>query len=151
MFILAISLGLALHSLLLAYAVAVKVERTTTKGASDINSGFYGAEAGLNRRAEKIRKTFIDFNQPSGSSPSSVAACLDSDATNDGTGDYQCQQSEFAPASENKNGHLAATYVVERNGGQPKTGIVPRGEAYQNLNMLEYTYSLTKLLVLLSL
>ncbi len=140
--ILALALGLALHSLLLAYAVVLKVERTSAKATADINSGFYGAEAGLNRRAEEIRKTFVDFNRPSGLSPSSVATCLDSDSSNDGTGDYKCQQDEFVPASENKEGHVAATYVVERNGGQPKTGVVPRGEAYQNLNMIEYTYSI---------
>lgn len=142
LFILVLGLGLALHSLLVAYAVVNKVERITTRSASDINSGFYGAEAGLNRRAEEIRQTFVDFNRPSGSSPSSVAACLDSDSTNDGTGDYQCKQYEFVPASENKEGHIAATYAVERNGGQPKTGVIPRGEPYQNLNMLEYTYSI---------
>ncbi|CCQ56473.1 hypothetical protein [Crocosphaera watsonii] len=140
-FILALALGLTLHSLLVAYAVVIRVESISTKGSADSNNGFYGAEAGLNRRAEEIRKTFVDFNRPSGSSPSSVANCLDSDSSNDGTGDFGCQQYEFVAASESKDGHLAATYVVERNGGRPKVGVVPRGEAYQNLNMLEYSYS----------
>ncbi len=142
MFVLALALGLALHSLLVAYAVVLKVERTSAKATADVNSGFYGAEAGLNSRAEDLRKTFVDFNQPSGLSPSSVATCLDSISSNDGTGDYKCQQYEFVAASDNREGHVAATYVVERNGGRPKTGVVPRGEPYQNLNMLEYTYSI---------
>ncbi|MEL4898060.1 hypothetical protein [Crocosphaera sp. Alani8] len=141
-FILALALGLALHSLLIAYAVVLQVERTSTKSAADINSGFYGAEAGLNRRAEELRETFVDFNNPSGISPSSVANCLDSNSSNDGTGDYKCRQQEFVAGTENREGHIAATYVVERNGGLPRSGVVPRGEAYQNLNMLEYVYSI---------
>ena len=141
-FILALSLGLTLHSLLVAYAVVLRVESISAKGTADSNNGFYGAEAGLNLRAEKIRKTFVDFNRPSGISPSSVANCLDSTLSNDGSGDYRCQQYDFVASSDKREGHLAATYVVERNSGRPNIGVVPRGEAYENLNMLEYSYSI---------
>ncbi len=139
--VLVLGLVLAINALLMAYAVLTKVERITMRDSSDLNSGFYGAEAGLNLRAEKLRQTFVDYNQPSGISPSSISACADSDSTNDGTGDYACRNYQFASASSNRASHIASTYVVERNGGIPKSGVVPRGEAYQNLNMLEYSYS----------
>ncbi|MEM8778293.1 MAG: hypothetical protein AAGF26_05350 [Cyanobacteria bacterium P01_G01_bin.49] len=139
---LVIGLALALNALLLAYAVISKVERVTAGASSDTNSGFYGAEAALNIRAEELRQTFENFNRPSGASPSSIAACLDSNSSNDGSGSFACSTpSLFAAASDYKGGNIASTYVVERNGGQPTEGVVPRGEAFQNLNMQEYGYS----------
>jgi Tfp pilus assembly protein PilX len=139
--ILVIASSLLLSALLMAYVVATKIERITSASSSDSNSGFYGAEAGLNARAEALRQEFVNFNRPAGASPTSVSACLDGSSGNDGSGSFACQSTLFSSAGPDKGANRVFSYVVQRNGGNPTQGIVPRGEPYENLNMTEYGYS----------
>ncbi|MEB3191599.1 MAG: hypothetical protein VKL42_14770, partial [Snowella sp.] len=142
-----ISVSIALSGLLIAYALLAKVHSISMKSSADSNNGFYAAEAALNVRAEQLRSIFIDYRKPTGTPPSTLSACMDADTSNDGTGDYSCQAQTFAAANSASDSLSAYSYVVSNNaqsGGtdQPTTGTVPPGESFQNLNMLEYRYSI---------
>jgi hypothetical protein len=137
-----ISLSIALSGLLVAYALLAKVHSISVKSAANSNSGFYGAEGALNTRAEQLRSIFIDYRQPTGTSPTSLSACMDTDTTNNGSGDFSCQSQTFAASSASSNGLIAYSYVVDSSNGQATMGTVPPGESFQNLNMLEYRYSI---------
>lgn len=124
----------------MAYTLISRIENTSSAASANSNTGFYGAEAGLNLRGQQIQQSFTNFSRPSGSSPSSIDACLDSDTTNNGSGSFAC----IAYAFSGQNGrpaHMANTYVVEKS-GNPTIGVIPRGEPFQNLNMQEYAYNL---------
>ncbi|NCJ06537.1 hypothetical protein GS597_08450 [Synechococcales cyanobacterium C] len=136
-------LSLALLGLLSAYALLAKVEDTSARASTDSQSGFYAAEAGLNRRAQELRENFQFGNRPVGTSPSSIDACLGSNSQAQGSGDFGCQRYAFTGARPGQIPHSATTYVVPRNNGEPLlTGRVPPGEQFQNLHMIEYGYSL---------
>ena len=60
-------IGAVLAALLSAYFVTTLTEISTTSAASNSVTGFYAAEAGLNMRAEEIRKTFQNYSRPSAS------------------------------------------------------------------------------------
>jgi hypothetical protein len=137
-----ISLSIALSGLLVAYALLAKVHSISVKSAANSNSGFYGAEGALNIRAEQLRSIFIDYRKPTGTSPTSLSACMDTDTTNNGSGDFSCQSQTFAASSSSSNGLTAYSYVVDSSNGQATMGTVPPGENFQNLNMLEYRYSI---------
>lgn len=139
---LVISLSIALSGLLVAYALLAKVHSISVKSAANSNSGFYGAEGALNTRAEQLRSIFIDYRQPTGTSPTSLSACMDTDTTNNGSGDFSCQSQTFAASTASSNGLTAYSYVVDSSNGQATMGTVPPGESFQNLNMLEYRYSI---------
>jgi len=140
-----ISLSIALSGLLVAYALLAKVHSISVKSAANSNSGFYGAEGALNTRAELLRSIFINYLTPTGTAPTSLSACMDTDTTNNGSGHFACQSQTFAASDSSSNGITAYSYVVDSTSyqnGQPPTGTVPPGESFQNLNMLEYRYSI---------
>ncbi len=141
-----ISLSIALSGLLVAYAILAKVHSISVKSAANSNSGFYGAEGALNTRAELLRGIFINYLTPTGTAPTSLSACMDADNTNNGSGHFACQSQTFAASDSSSNGITAYSYVVDstsyQQNGQPPTGTVPTGESFQNLNMLEYRYSI---------
>ena len=141
-----ISLSIALSGLLVAYALLAKVHSISVKSAANSNSGFYGAEGALNTRAEQLRSIFIDYRQPTGDPPYKLSHCTDSDMTNNGTFDYACQAQTFAASNSSSDSLTAYSYVVDTTNyqdGQPPMGTVPPGESFQNLNMLEYRYSIS--------
>lgn len=138
--VIVLALMFILFALLSAYGLITKIERTTTLASSDRNTGFYAAEAGLNLRAQDIQQSFSGFNQPIGTSPGSIEACLDGDNTNNGSGNFACTSYTFGGQNGNSV-HTANTYVAERP-GNPKLGVIPRGEPFQDLNMQEYVYNL---------
>ena len=140
-----ISLSIALSGLLVAYALLAKVHSISVKSAANSNSGFYGAEGALNTRAELLRGLFINYLTPTGTAPTSLSACMDADTTNNGSGNFACQSQTFAASDSSSNGITAYSYVVDSTSyqnGQPPMGTVPPGESFQNLNMLEYRYSI---------
>ncbi len=131
--------------LLGAYAKVTQLENMSSTSSSDSNSGFYAAEAGLNLRAEEIRQKFVDYNKPTGTSPTSAQDCIDKNTSNDGTGDFACETEQFAKSASNQSAFIASTYVIQKNNGQAKIGTVPPGEPFQNLNMQEYGYSVSSI------
>ena len=55
-FILALALGLTLHSLLVAYAVVIRVESISTKGSADRIMAFMGLKLDLIAERKKLGK-----------------------------------------------------------------------------------------------
>jgi hypothetical protein len=119
-------------ALLGAHFLIARTGLSTTRSAMDAGRGFYAAEAGLNVRAEEIRKVFLDYNRPSGTPPVPLPgqpACAGGDP---GTGDYACSTYDVS-------GRTVRTWVAE-DPGNPRTIIVPPGEDFQNLTAQDYRY-----------
>ncbi|ANV85914.1 hypothetical protein AWQ21_15410 (plasmid) [Picosynechococcus sp. PCC 7003] len=129
-------------ALLTAYARITQTEKLRSNASADTNSAFYAAEASLNLRVEGIRQTFTGYNTPSGAPPESVEACLDDNSNNDGSGDFGCEVETFRQSSRDQSPFESASYIIAKNGGDPRPGIVPRGELFQNLSMLEYAFAI---------
>jgi len=136
---LAILFGLA--SLVLVYARSSRIEQVSNTAAVDSTSGFYGAEAALNERANEITKIYQSNSVPKGTSPESTMACFD-DSESNGTGDYQCKTYQFSGGDAERSGFSATTYVVEKDDGKGKVGNVPPGDNHAGLNMIEYGHSI---------
>jgi hypothetical protein len=137
-----IAIILGISGLLALYAKTSKVEQNSTTAVVDSNSGFYGAEAGLNLRANTLRQKFLNYQQPSGTSPESATACFESGA-NKGTGDFQCDKMELAAGNKGRSKNSVTTYVVSADQGVQ--GVVPQGDLFQGLSMLEFTHSIYSL------
>ncbi len=125
-----ITLLVVLMALIAAYFMLTRIELKTTKASQDQTSGFYAAEAGLNLRAEEIRQTFVGYNRPTGTSPSTNHPCQGGDL---GSGDFACKAYTL-------NGRKVWTYVIE-DPNNPTLIRIPPGESFQNLNAQEYRYS----------
>ncbi len=117
-------------AMLSSYYIMNSIEIATDKSSSNSNTGFYAAEAGLNMRAEAIRQTFLGYNRPSGTSPTSTDPCQGS---NQGSGDFQC-------ITYMLGGRQVITYV-EEDAGNPVPVTIPPGELFQGLKAQEYRYS----------
>lgn len=115
------------------YMMVSKTELGLVKTSKDSASGFNAAEAGLNIRAQEIRKIFVDYELPEGTSPNSVAAC---DSGSSGSGDFLCKTYSF------ENNHTAVTFVKEQ-AGNPIYTLIPPGEPFAGLNTQEYRYTVT--------
>jgi len=117
-------------SLLVAYHSLTRIEMTTTKASMSSTRGLYAAEAGLNLRADLVRQIFEGYNRPTGTTPTNVDTCSD---TNLGSGDFACAVYELQQRD--------VTTYVEEAAGNPTAIVVPRGEQFQNLNAQEYRYA----------
>ncbi len=123
-----------LSSLLAGYYFLTAVELTTTEHSMNRTRGFYSAEAGLNLRADEIRQEFLGYSRPSGTTPTVIAGQLPCVA-DQGAGDFRCIEYPL-------QGRRVATYVTEEP-GNPSIIVIPPGEPYQNLNALEYKYTVS--------
>ncbi|MBE9175355.1 hypothetical protein IQ225_08680 [Synechocystis salina LEGE 06155] len=138
MLFLVVSLAITLSGLLVAYAVLAKISGMSTRATATGNSGFFGAEGALNIRAEQLRRV-LQEGSPFGTSPTSVEDCLS--GSNVGSGDYACKTRTFSAPNDSTAKIVAHTYVVAENNGESIQGIVPPGETFQGLNMLENRYT----------
>ncbi len=167
-----------MFSLLAAYLTVTNISRSATNAYTEGNSTFYAAESGLNQRSDAVRQKFINYATPNGVSPGyiagriagaeNMAACVDSDATNDGSGDFACQRLELnyrqstgasmskgadgkslAATDYNKNiKYTAYTFVSDRTTyidtvrKIPQVQVIPAGQVYAGLNAQEYKYTI---------
>lgn len=120
----------AMLVLLGTYFSMTNVDMATTRAMRGSASGFYAAEAGLNLRAADIKTTFVGYNRPSGSAPSSVTPCVGADL---GAGDFSCR-------THSVGGRNVISYVDE-DPSNPIELTIPPGELYQNLHAQEYRYT----------
>jgi Tfp pilus assembly protein PilX len=141
--VVAIAIILGVSGLLALYAKTSKVQQNSATAGIDSSSGFYGAEAGLNLRANKLRDKFLNYQRPNGTSPTSATACFDDNSSNDGTEDYACDKLELAAGSTNRSKNSVTTYVIGE--GEGVKGIVPQGDLFQGLSMVEFTHSIYSL------
>ncbi len=123
-----------LATLLAAYSSISRIEMGTYRGIRSSANGFNVGEAGLNLRAETIRATFVGYNRPSGTSPSTTNPCV---GANQGSGGFACQSNTFGPRTVTsyvvENPYNLATYPVFKP--------IDPGERYQGLNAQEYEYA----------
>jgi Tfp pilus assembly protein PilX len=142
-----IAMLLILAVLLVTYAVTSKVDNATSMSSAKSNTGFYTAEAGLNLRAKQIRNKFEGYNRPAGGSPSHWNNCLDTDTSNDGTGDFACQtEADAFGSAQTKDAFAkqiaaqsATTYVAE-DAANPVSIVIPQVETFGGLSAQEYRY-----------
>jgi hypothetical protein len=160
-----------MFSLLAAYLTITNITRSATNAYTESNSTFYTAESGLNRRSDAVRQKFINYATPTGTSPGAIAgviagpenmaACLDSDTTNNGTDDFACQtlepsynhltgttvSTDAATDYSNSVKYSAHTFVSDRTTYLdpvrriPQVQKVPTGQVYAGLNAQEYRYT----------
>lgn len=140
--VVAIAIILAISGLLALYAKTSKVKQNSATATVDSSIGFYGAEAGLNLRANKLRQKFLNYQQPSGTSPKSATACFES-GTDKGSGDFKCDKMELAAGNKGRSKNSVTTYVISKDEGIQ--GVVPQGDLFQGLNMVEFTHSIYSL------
>jgi len=122
-----------LAALIAGYFSLTRIEMTSVDSSMDSIRGFYAAEAGSNIRAELVRQTFVGYNRPSGVSPVEGELMPPCDGSNLGSGDFACNFFAF-------QGREVLTYLNEE-AGNPTAIVIPRGEAFQNLNAQEYRYA----------
>ncbi|MCY7367585.1 MAG: hypothetical protein LH474_05465 [Chamaesiphon sp.] len=165
-----------MFSLLAAYLTITNLSRSATNAYTESNSTFYAAESGLNQRSNAVRQKFVGYATPSGTSPGTLAgeiagpenmaACVDTDLTNDGSGDFACQklvlnyrQSTGTTVSSNSPGSQTATdynnlitynaytFTSDRTTYTdpvrkiPQVQTIPPGQVYAGLNAQEYKYT----------
>jgi hypothetical protein len=165
-----------LFSLLAAYLTITNITRSATNAYTESNSTFYAAESGLNQRSDAVRQRFVGYATPTGVSPGTVAgaiagpenmaACVDGDLTNDGSGDFACQKlvlnyrqstgttvSSGSPGSQtatdynNNITYNAYTFTSDRTTYTdpvrriPQVQTIPAGQVYAGLNAQEYKYT----------
>jgi hypothetical protein len=124
----------ALTAILTAYYSVTRMETMSSKSSKDSVGGFYGAEAGLNLRAEEIRQKFVGYNRPSGAAPSSDSPCVGGD---NGSGDFMCKTYTLPAGGMTRN---VVTYV-EEDENNPVILTIPPGERFQGLNAQEYRFT----------
>jgi hypothetical protein len=126
-------LCVVLGVLITAYFFTTNIELSSNRATTQGVSGFYAAEGGLNLRGETIRQTFVGYNVPTGTSPSTTSPCQ---GTNVGTGSFACQTTSL-------NGMNVSTYVIEdaSNASGGKSITIPSTEAFGGLNAVERRYS----------
>jgi hypothetical protein len=142
---LVMSIMFILQALLMGYVILAKIDKGTTVAATNSSQGFSNSEAGLNRRAEDIRQKFNNYGQPGGTSPTGSTSnerrnsCIDSSTTNDGSGDFMCQEHVFSNATSGES-RKTKTYVFAENSGAGTLVRIPSGQAFAGLNAQEYSY-----------
>jgi hypothetical protein len=119
-------------ALLGAHFLIARTGLSTTRSAMDAGRGFYAAEAGLNVRAEEIRKTFLGYNRPTGAPPAPLPGQRACDGGDMGSGDYACTTYDIS-------GREVRTWVSE-DPANPRMIVIPPGEDFQNLTAQDYVY-----------
>ena len=164
-------LTVMMFSLLAASLTITNITRSATNAYTESNSTFYAAESGLNQRSDAVRQRFVGYATPAGTSPGTaageiagpekMAACMDADLTNDGSGDFACQKlvlnyrqstgttvgSQTASDYNNFITYNAYTFTSDRTiytdpvRRIPQVQTIPSGQVYAGLNAQEYKYT----------
>jgi Tfp pilus assembly protein PilX len=140
--VITIAVLLVLSVLLITYAISSKVDNVSSTASAKSNTGFYNAEAGLNRRAEAIRAKFIGYGLPNGTPPTDPSgqtnwkACVKPQpGGNLGTVDFQCE------TDANIGVQPVSTYVEDLTQKVPVSIVIPEGELFSGLSAQEYRYN----------
>jgi hypothetical protein len=131
----AMFLMIVFMAFLLVYNEVTRTDIVTTTSSKDSANGFFAAEAGLNVRAEQIRKEFVGYgNAPKGEGPvigDDEAPCTGSNMGDavDGENDLGCEVMSI--------GNRQVTTFLTRDPGNSYNIEIPVGEKYQGLNAIE--------------
>jgi hypothetical protein len=142
----------ALSAMLLTAELVTRVDSKSTKSSGNSSAGFYAAEAGLNLRAKAIRAKFEGYNVPSGTSPSTTPPYQPCKNSNDGDGDFICDNSltiqDYLYPNDSTKRIPVSTYVIDQNprvGGvaQPTSVTINPGEPFAGLTAQEFRYDVS--------
>jgi hypothetical protein len=140
--VITIAVLLVLSVLLITYAITSKVDNVSSTASAKSNTGFFTAEAGLNRRAEEIRAKFVGYGLPKGTSPKDAngqttwKVCIQPQpGGNTGTEDLRCQTDSDLGAQP------VSTYVEDLTNRIPVSTIIPQGDLYAGLSAQDYRYN----------
>jgi hypothetical protein len=135
--VITIAVLLVLSVLLITYAITSKVDNVSSTASAKSNTGFYNAEAGLNRRAEAIRAKFVGYGLPTGTSPTDWKACVKPGVppSAKGTVDFMCE------TDANIGVQPVSTYVEDLTQKVPISIVIPAGELFSGLSAQEYRYN----------
>ncbi|MGY6530091.1 MAG: hypothetical protein ACXITR_09195 [Cyanobacterium sp.] len=142
-YVLVIAVGtiVALTGLLAVYGRSTRVNNIATSSTVDSSSGFFAAEAALNKRAQELRTLFLARRTPEGNSPQDLDECVGLDPGSEDENDhFECKTIELSASAANRTPYRGITYVVE--GARNVDGVVPRGDRFQNLSMSESLFSI---------
>jgi hypothetical protein len=126
-------------ALLSAHFLLTRFELSTARSSLDATRGFYAAEAGLNIRAEELRKIFLGYSVPAGTPPSPLPGDLPCTSGDQGSGDFACIDFAFSD-------NTVRSWVDDDtdDDGTPDgvtTIVVPPGEDFQGLTAHEHLYA----------
>ncbi len=135
--VITIAVLLVLSVLLITYAITSKVDNVSSTASAKSNTGFYNAEAGLNRRAEDIRAKFIGYIRPTGTPPTDWKACVTPGVNPKdlGNGEFRCI------TDTNIGVQPVSTYVEDLTLDVPSSIVIPAGELFSGLSAQEYRYN----------
>ncbi len=126
----AMMLIVVMGAILTTYHLLTSVELASIGASARQEKSFYSAEAALNVRIEDFRKTFNNYNMPTGTPPSTTNPCV---GGNNGSGDFRCIEYTFG-------NNTIQTYVVD-NAGNPTRVTIPMWESYGGLYAFQNRYS----------
>ncbi len=155
-----------MFSILAAYMTISNLNRFVSVASTKSSSTFYAAESGLNARAQLIREKVGSYSLPTGTSATNVNDCWSavpgSPLEYSGSNDFGCKNYAFDSTAGTANDlvtgrggnlsvtqvrqpdrYIATTYVrdnPDRLATYPKQSVIPSGELFAGMRMLEYTH-----------
>ena len=155
-----------MFSMLSAYMTISNLNQSIGVASTKSSSTFYAAESGLNARAQLIREKVGSYALPTGTSATNVNDCWSavpgSPLEYSGSNDFGCKNYSFDSASgtakdlvtgsqsnhsvvqvQQPDRYIATTYVrdnPDRLATYPKQSVIPAGELFAGMRMLEYTH-----------
>jgi hypothetical protein len=127
-------LSLAFSLLILTLGSTSYEGLSVSRGQARSTSGFFAAEAGINKRYDDIRNDFFQFRIPSGTEPSPNGGCGPKGLSGGGSGAFNCQVVTLGPTR--------ATTFVRPYKDNPTTIRVPSGERFEGLLAYDYRYTI---------
>jgi hypothetical protein len=159
-------ISILLFSMLSVYVFSSNLYKASADSILDSGSTFYAAELGLNKRSNKVKKSFDSYARPSGKEPTgaNIAAqmnnCINGVSGVKGTGDFECRVEETTYKESSTKGGSSAdgsfsstssyntkanvkyrsfSFVKDISSGNPQLEIIESGN-FQGLRAQNYRY-----------
>lgn len=159
-------ISILLFSMLSVYVFSSNLYKASADAILDSGSTFYAAELGLNKRSNKVKKSFDDFSRPAGTEPvgTNIGAqmnnCINGASGTKGTGDFECRVEETTYKETSSKGGSSAdgsfsssssyntkanvkyrsfSFVKDISSANPQLEIIESGN-FQGLRAQNYRY-----------
>jgi hypothetical protein len=130
-------ISILLFSMLSVYVFSSNLYKASADSILDSGSTFYAAELGLNKRSNKVKKSFDSYSRPSGVEPTgaNIAAqmdnCINGVSGVKGSGDFECKVEETTyKESSSKGGSSADGSFSSTNSYNTKTNVKYRSFSF---------------------
>jgi hypothetical protein len=159
-------ISILLFSMLSVYVFSSGLYKASADAILDSGSTFYAAELGLNKRSNKVKKSFDSYSRPSGKEPTgaNIAAqmdnCINGASGVKGSGDFECRVEETTYKEASTKGGSSAdgsfsstssyntkanvkyrsfSFVKDISSANPQLEIIESGN-FQGLRAQNYRY-----------